>query len=81
MTGDAAADTNTSGHTRYRCAGCGNLTRFDVTVTRKTKEFRHFTVGGELEIESVEVIVEDVESVACRWCGAADERVEVIDPA
>ena len=79
MTSDAT--TNTTGVTRYRCAGCGNLTRFDVTVTRKTKEFRHFTVGGELEIEDVEVITEDVESVACRWCGAADERVEVIDPA
>lgn len=78
MTGDAA--TNTTGVTRYRCAGCGNLTRFDVTVTRKTKEFRHFTVGGELEIEDVEVITEDVEAVACRWCGAADERVEVIEP-
>lgn len=70
----------TTGVTRYRCAACGNLTRFDVTVTRRTKEFRHFTVGGELEIEDVEVITEDVELVTCRWCGAADERVEVIDP-
>jgi hypothetical protein len=64
--------------TRYRCDGCGNLTRFDITVTRRTKEFRHFTVGGDVEVESVEVLAEDVETVACRWCGAADGRVEVI---
>ena len=66
---------------RYRCAGCGNLTRFDVTVVRRTKEFRHFTVGGDLEIESVEVLDEDVQSVACRWCGATDDRIEVPDAA
>jgi hypothetical protein len=64
---------------RYRCAGCGNLTRFDVTVARRTKEFRHFTVGGELEIESVEVLDEDVQSVSCRWCGATDDRIEVLE--
>jgi hypothetical protein len=63
---------------RYRCAGCGNLTRFDVVVTRTTKEFRHFTVGGELEIESVEVLDEDIRSVTCRWCGATDDRIEVL---
>jgi hypothetical protein len=61
---------------RYRCSGCGNLTRFDVTVVRRTKEFRHFTVGGDLEVESVEVLDEDVQSIACRWCGASDDRIE-----
>jgi hypothetical protein len=71
---DAAAST-----VRYRCDGCGNLTRFDVTVTRRTKEFRHFTVGGELEVESVEVLDEDVETVACRWCGATGDRIETIE--
>lgn len=64
---------------RYRCDGCGNLTRFDVTVTRRTKEFRHFTVGGEFEVESVEILAEDVESVTCRWCGATGDRIETID--
>lgn len=61
---------------RYRCDGCGNLTRFDVTVTRRTKEFRHFTVGGDVEIESVDVLAETIESVNCRWCGATGDRVE-----
>ncbi len=32
---------------RYRCDGCGNLTRFDVTVSERTKSFYHYTVGGD----------------------------------
>jgi hypothetical protein len=54
---------------RYRCRGCGNLTRFDVTVTRRTRAYHHYTIGGDLTIEDVEVLGEVVESVACRWCG------------
>ena len=77
MTGEST--TNPATVTRYRCNACGNLTRFDVTFARRTKEFRHFTVGGELEIESVAVLAETVEAVACRLCGAADDRIEVID--
>jgi hypothetical protein len=60
----------------YRCSGCGNLTRFDVTVTRRIKEFRHFSVGGELEIESADILEEQIERVECRWCGASDEAIE-----
>lgn len=67
MSREAGATANP---VRYRCDGCGNLTRFDVTVTRRTKEFRHFTVGGDVEIESVDVLDEIVEAVSCRWCGA-----------
>jgi hypothetical protein len=55
--------------TRYRCKACGNLTRFNVTVTRRTKAFHHYTVGGELTVEDVEVLFERVEEVSCRWCG------------
>ena len=64
--------------TRYRCAGCGNLTRFDVVVERTVKEFRHFSVGGDVEIESVDVLAEEVHSVSCRWCGATDDRIEIL---
>lgn len=64
---------------RYRCNSCGNLTRFDVTTTRRTRAFHHFTVGGELEVEDVVVLAEDLESVECRWCGPAGVVVEV-DP-
>ena len=62
---------------RYRCTSCGNLTRFDVTTTRRTRAFHHYTVGGELSIEDEAVLEETVESVECRWCGTAG-RVEVL---
>jgi hypothetical protein len=55
---------------RYRCAACGNLTRFDVTTTRRTRAFHHFTVGGELTVEDEEMLSEVVEDVSCRWCGS-----------
>jgi DNA-directed RNA polymerase subunit RPC12/RpoP len=63
--------------TRYRCTSCGNLTRFDVTTSRRTKAFHHFTVGGELTIEEEEVLDEQVEAVSCRWCGSG-KGVEVL---
>ena len=64
--------------TRYRCAACGNLTRFDVTTSRRTKAFHHFTVGGELSVEDEEVLSETVEDVVCRWCGSG-KAVEVLE--
>lgn len=63
--------------TRYRCTACGNLTRFDVTTTRTTKAFNHYTVGGELEVEDEQVLAESVDDVACRWCGHG-RAVEVL---
>jgi hypothetical protein len=57
---------------RFRCTACGNLTRFDVTSTRRTRAFHHYTVGGELSVEDEEVLAETVEEVACRWCGNGD---------
>ena len=57
---------------RYRCAACGNRTRFTVTSTRRSRAFHHFTIGGELTVEDEEVLEERVESVACRWCGNGD---------
>jgi hypothetical protein len=54
---------------RYRCAACGNLTRFDVTTTRRTRAFHHYTVGGDLVVEAEDVLDERVEAVSCRWCG------------
>ncbi|WP_109509980.1 hypothetical protein [Nocardioides speluncae] len=65
---------------RWRCAGCGNLTRFDVTRTRRTTEFWHFDLAGEHQVEEVEVKDETVEQVSCRWCGRAD-AVELVDRA
>ena len=62
---------------RWRCAGCGNLTRFDVSRVRRTTEFWHFDLAGEHEVEDTEVRGETVESVTCRWCGRSD-AVEVV---
>jgi hypothetical protein len=63
--------------TRYRCTACGNLTRFEVTMTRRTRAFHHYTIGGSLTVEDTEVLAEDVESVVCRWCGTAESVVQV----
>ena len=54
---------------RYRCDACGNLTRFDVVTTRRTRGFHHYSVGGDLTVEDEEVLSEVVEDVSCRWCG------------
>lgn len=58
--------------TRLRCGGCGNLTRFDVTRTRRTQEFWHFDLAGDHRVEEIEVLGEDVETLTCRWCGRSD---------
>ena len=65
---------------RYRCAACGNLTRFDVTVTRRTRSFHHYSIGGDLSVEDSEVLSEVVEEVACRWCGTG-ASVEALEEA
>ena len=65
---------------RYRCGACGNLTRFDVVATLRTRSFHHFSIGGELSIEETEVLEETIEQVTCRWCGSV-KSVEAIEPA
>ena len=62
---------------RWRCGGCGNLTRFDVTRTRRTTEFWHFDLAGEPVVEETRVRDETVESVSCRWCGR-DDAIETV---
>jgi hypothetical protein len=63
---------------RYKCSGCGNVTRFDVVTTRRTRAFHHFSVGGDLNIEDESVLDERVEEVTCRWCGASGDRIETM---
>jgi len=67
-------------HQRFRCAGCGNLTRFDVARSRRTTEFWHFDLGGEHRVEETELHDEVVDSVTCRWCGRSD-AIELVDRA
>ena len=62
---------------RYRCAACGNLTRFDVMTDRRTRAFHHYSVGGELTVEEEEVLSEEVVEVQCRWCGHG-RNVEIL---
>ncbi len=63
---------------RYRCTACGNITRFDVVSDRRAKAFHHYSVGGELTVEDVEVLSESVIEVSCRWCGHG-RSIEVLD--
>ncbi|WP_148575060.1 hypothetical protein [Nocardioides caldifontis] len=65
---------------RWRCGGCGNLTRFDVTRHRRTTEFWHFDLAGGHTVEDTKVEAEVVEQVTCRWCGRSD-AIEVVSRA
>lgn len=57
---------------RWRCGSCGNLTRFDVVVARRTQEFWHLGLSGEPAVDESTALAEAVESVTCRWCGRSD---------
>jgi hypothetical protein len=74
----APGDATTRDVVRYRCAACGNLTRFNVVTTRRTSAFHHFSMGGELTIEDEDLLDETVEEVTCRWCGNG-KGVEVLE--
>lgn len=67
--------------TRWRCRQCGNLTRFDVTRSSRTREFVHVDLAGEPAVEEREVLDERVESVRCRWCDGVDTVELVPRPA
>jgi hypothetical protein len=56
----------------YRCAHCGNKTRFDVVETVRSRRFHHYTLGGDLEIDEDETLDRAIESVTCRWCDRSD---------
>ena len=76
MNASASTGIPDDGH-RWRCSGCGNLTRFDVTRTRRTTEFWHFDLAGAHRVEETELLAESVERVTCRWCGRSD-AVELV---
>lgn len=66
---------------RFRCASCGNVTRFDVVETARTRRFHHFDLGGVRRVEEEEILDRRVESVTCRWCGRDDAVVVEAAPA
>lgn len=66
---------------RYRCEACGNVTRFDVLATSRTRAFHHFDLGGQRQVEEETVLEAQVESVTCRWCNRDDAIVVEAAPA
>ena len=60
---------------RFRCSACGNLTRFDVVATERTRRFHHLELGGAGVVEDEEVLARTIESVTCHWCGRDDAIV------
>jgi hypothetical protein len=77
---DHVAATLPDANTRWRCGGCGNLTRFDVRRSRRTTEFWHFDLAGRNTVEDTHVEEEVVETVTCRWCGRSD-AIELVPRA
>lgn len=57
---------------RFRCEQCGNVTRFDVVASERTRRYWHFDLGGQRAVDEEEILEQVVESVTCRWCGRAD---------
>ena len=60
---------------RYRCAACGNVTRFDVEVTERARWYWHADLSGRGTIDGQERET-TVHRVSCRWCGGEDVVVE-----
>ena len=67
--------------TRWRCAQCGNLTRFDVVRVRRTREFWHQELSGAPVVEESDELGGQIESVACRWCAGGGTVELVARPA
>lgn len=63
---------------RWRCAHCGNLTRFDVVRHTRTREFWHLDLAGEPVVEESQALEEVVEEVRCRWCSKED-AIEIVE--
>lgn len=66
---------------RFRCGACGNVTRFDVVETARTRRYHHYDLGGRGRVDEEEVLSRTVESVTCRWCGRADAVAVETAPA
>lgn len=63
---------------RYRCDGCGNLTRFDIETVERVRRYWHADLSGQGEVESEERLETHAEEITCRWCGTG-ARVRVIE--
>ncbi len=59
-----------------RCDSCGNKTRFDVFESKRVRQFQHYTLGGDVEVEEEEILEHTIEKIVCRWCGSSDKIVD-----
>ncbi len=59
----------------YRCAHCGNRTRFDVYESVRRRRFAHFDLAGEMSVDEEEVLESHIERIVCRWCQRDDDIV------
>lgn len=66
---------------RYRCEGCGNLTRFDVDVSERSHRFWHVALSGIGSVEEATVTEQHIQSVTCRWCGSSERITTEPAPA
>ncbi|HUD69768.1 MAG TPA: hypothetical protein VMQ40_05985 [Acidimicrobiales bacterium] len=64
--------------TAYRCASCGNPTRFDVMSRTATRAFHHFILLGEVRVEDETVLERPIAPATSRCCGHG-ASVEAID--
>ena len=58
--------------TVYRCAACGNKTRFDVYDTVRRRRFEHADLSGEVTVDEEEILERTIERIVCRWCDRSD---------
>jgi hypothetical protein len=58
--------------TTFRCAHCGNRTRFDVFETVTRRRYVHYTLGGEANVDEEEILESNIQKVVCRWCERSD---------
>jgi RNase P subunit RPR2 len=77
---DAATSPIPDDDHRWRCGACGNLTRFDVVRSARTREFWHLDLAGAASVDIEETLSTDVLSVTCRWCGRGDQITVVTRP-
>jgi hypothetical protein len=58
--------------TTFRCAHCGNRTRFDVFETVTRRRYLHFTLGGDANVDEEEILASETQKIVCRWCDRSD---------
>jgi transposase len=65
----------------YRCAHCGNRTRFDIYEQVRRRRFEHFNLGGDAITEEEETLEATVEKIVCRWCDRSDASETIEQPS